>query len=343
MSGAERLRPAPLRPGDQVAIVAPASPVRFPDRLSAGLDLLTSWGLEPVRMPSLSATHGFLAGTDESRLADLHAAWVDPDIRGIVCARGGYGCQRLADALDMEAVRADPKVFVGFSDATALHLALGRRAGLVTFHGPTAEWNPDRTGETAAASLRRALTDPTPLGALSGPALRSLHAGQASGPLVGGNLSMVSASVGTPDEPDTTGALLLLEDVGERPYRVDRMLRHLRRAGLVDRAAGLVFGEFVDCEETRPGRGSHSLEAVLTEFAAEVAAPAVAGLPIGHGRGQLTVPLGVATELDGTTATVTLVEPATQPGPGWPAGGDPRPAGASATRRGSAGPPPPDG
>lgn len=326
-----------------MAIVAPASPVRFPDRLSAGIELLASWGLEPVRMPSLSASHGFLAGTDGARLADLHAAWADPDIRGIVCARGGYGCQRVADALDIEAVRADPKVFVGFSDVTALHLALGRRAGLVTFHGPTAEWNAERTGETAAASLRRALMNPAPLGALSGPALRSLRGGRANGPLVGGNLSMVSASVGTPDEPDTTGALLLLEDVGERPYRVDRMLRHLRRAGLVDRAAGLVFGEFVDCEETRPGRGSHSLGTVLTEFTADVGLPAVAGLPIGHGRGQLTVPLGVATELDGSGASVTLVESATQPEPDRPAVGGSRPAGSSATPRGSAGPLPPDG
>lgn len=342
MSGTDRLRPAPLRPGDRVAVVAPASPVRFPDRLSAGLDLLASWGLEPVRMPSLSASHGFLAGTDEARLADLHAAWADPAVRGIVCARGGYGCQRVADALDTEAVRADPKAFVGFSDATALHLALGRRAGLVTFHGPTAEWNPDRTGETAAASLRRALTDPAPLGALPGPALHSLWEGRARGPLVGGNLSMVSTSVGTPDEPDTAGALLLLEDVGERPYRVDRMLRHLRRAGLVDRAAGLVFGEFVDCEETRPGRESHSLEAVLAEFAADVGLPAVAGLPIGHGRGQLTVPLGVATELDATAATVTLVEAATAPDLDRPASAD-RPAAAWTRPRGSAGPRPPDG
>lgn len=331
MSGTDRLRPAPLRPGDRVAVVAPASPVRFPDRLTAGVELLSSWGLEPVRMPSLSAAHGFLAGTDEVRLADLNAAWRDPAIRGVVCARGGYGCQRLTDDLDLDAVRADPKVFVGFSDATALHLALGR-AGLVTFHGPTAEWNAARTGGAAAASLRRALTDPAPVGALSGPGVRTLRAGRASGPLVGGNLSMVSASVGTPDEPDTTGALLLLEDVGERPYRVDRMLRQLRRAGLADRAAGLVFGEFVDCEETRPRRASHSLEAVLAEFAAEVGLPAVAGLPVGHGPGQLTVPLGATTELDATTATATVsvVESATE-------------APERVRPRGSPGPDPPDG
>lgn len=315
MSGPALLRPPALRTGDAVAVVAPASPVRFPDRLSAGMDQLASWGLKPVAMAGLFAVDGFLAGNDRQRLDDLHAAWADPAVRAIVCARGGYGCQRLVDDFDYRLAREDPKVFVGFSDVTAFHLALGRRTGLVTFHGPMGEWHADRTGEVAAASLHRALTDPQPVGALTGPSVRVLRSGRARGPLVGGNLSLVCASVGTADEPETGGRLLLLEDVGERPYRVDRMLRHLRRAGILDEAAGLLFGEFRDCEETRPSHSSHTLQRVLGEFAAEVGLPAIAGLPVGHGPGQLTVPLGVTAELDAAAGTVTVVEAATRADP----------------------------
>lgn len=291
-------------------MVAPASPVRFPERLRAGLALLADWGFAARVMPHVHDEHGFLAGSDDDRLADLHAAWTDPQVRAVWCARGGYGCSRLADRLDLGLLRADPKALVGFSDVTALHLALGRR-GLVSLHGPTGEWNAARTDAASAASLRRALTATDPLGVLPTGPLVTLVPGRADGPLVGGNLSLVTAAVGTPDEPDTTGRLLLLEDVGEKPYAVDRMLRQLLRAGLVEHAAGLVFGAFARCEETR--RPSATVEQVLAAFAAEVGLPAVAGAPLGHGPGQLTVPLGVPAALDADRGTLALTEPATRP------------------------------
>lgn len=304
------LRPRALAPGDTVAVVAPASPVRFPDRLQAGLALLTDWGLRPRVMPHVHDETGFLAGSDDDRLADLHAAWTDPQVRAVWCARGGYGCSRLADRLDPALLRADPKALVGFSDVTALHLVLAR-SGVVSFHGPLGEWNPARTDTASAASLHRALTETGPLGVLPTGPLATLVPGRAEGPLVGGNLSLLTAAVGTPDEPDTAGRLLLLEDVGEKPYAVDRMLRHLLRAGLVERAAGLVFGAFARCEEIR--RPSFTVEQVLAAFARDVGLPAVAGAPLGHGPGQLTVPLGVAAELDAGPGTLALTEPATGP------------------------------
>lgn len=306
------LRPRALRPGDVVAVVAPASPVRFPARLEAGLALLRSWGLRPRVMGHTYDRHGFLAGTDEDRLADLHAAWAEPDVRALWCARGGYGCARVAERIDTALLRADPKALVGFSDATALHLALVRR-GLISFHGPNGEWNPDRTGEASAASLRAVLTEPRPLGVLPTGPLTPLVPGKAAGQIVGGNLSLLAASVGTPDQPDTAGRLLLLEDVGERPYRVDRMLRQLLGAGVLDNVGGLVLGAFARCEETRPDRPSQTLDEVLGAFAAEVGVPTVAGVPVGHGPGQLTVPLGVGAELDAEAGTLALTEPATTP------------------------------
>lgn len=288
--------------------MSPASPVRFPERLRAGTALLEDWGFAVRVMPHVHDESGFVAGSDDERLADLQAAWADPAVRAIWCARGGYGCSRLTDRLDAAALRADPKALVGFSDVTALHLRLGR-VGLISLHGPTGEWDTARTGVASAASLHRALTATGGLGVLPTGPVRTLVQGRGEGPLVGGNLSLLSASVGTADQPDTAGRLLLLEDVGERPYRVDRMLRHLLRAGLVTPAAGLVFGDFVRC--TEPQRPSATVDEVLAAFAGEVGLPAIAGLPLGHGRGQLTVPLGVAAELDATRGTLALTEPAT--------------------------------
>jgi muramoyltetrapeptide carboxypeptidase len=291
-----------------VAVVAPGAPVD-PELLRAGIDLLASWGLEPLVAPHVLDRAGFLAGRDSDRLADLSAAWSDPAVRGIVCARGGYGAQRIVDRLDYAGVRRHPKVFVGYSDVTALHLALGGRAGLVTFHGPMAAWDASRTGGRSAASLRRAITDSAPLGLLPAGAAptETLVPGTAIGPLVGGNLSLLSASVGTVDQPRLGGALLLLEEVGEAPYRVDRMLRHLLRAGLLARVAGVVVGECVGCDS---GSG---LGEVLAELFGALGRPAVVGFPLGHGRGQLTVPLGVRARLDADRGTLEFLEPALAP------------------------------
>lgn len=306
-----RWLPRALRAGDRVALVAPAGPVHS-HRVEQGVGVLRSLGLEPVEMAHTRCEEGFLAGPDADRLADLTQAWADPELAGVFCLRGGYGSQRLIDALDWESVAGHPKVFVGYSDITALHLAIAARTGQVSFHGPNVEWDPARLGERSAQALRRAVMDPRPLGDLP---VRGecVVPGRAAGRLIGGNLSLMTATLGTPDAAVFDGALLLLEDVGERPYAVDRALTHLARAGALGRAAGLVLGEFTRCVEDRPGRMSPTVDEVLRDHAVRSGLPTLAGLPLGHGRDQLTVPHGADAVLDAGAGTLSFPAPALRP------------------------------
>jgi muramoyltetrapeptide carboxypeptidase len=261
---------------------------------------------------------GYLAGPDAARLADLNLALRRDDVRAVLCTRGGYGAQRIVDGLDLAAVRADPKLVVGFSDITALQLALWRGARLATVHGPGAAWLDARTGPEAAESLRCALFTDAPVTLAARPEEETAPvrvAGRADGTLLGGNLSLLASSVGTVDMPDLRGAVLLLEDVGEPPYKVDRMLVHLRRAGHLDGLAGVAIGQFTDCADD----WSTSIVEVLTEHLGPLGVPVLGGLPVGHGRDQLTVPLGVPATVDADAGTLTVA-----------------PAGVTA-RRGSAG------
>ncbi|MFK3981977.1 LD-carboxypeptidase [Micromonospora sp. NPDC050397] len=285
-------------------LVSPSGPTN-PERMVRGLELLAGWGLRPVLAPHAYARQGYLAGSDESRAADINAAFADPEVRGIVCTRGGYGAQRMVDAIDMAAVRADPKVVAGFSDITALQLALWRGARLASVHGPGAAWLDQRTPENSAESLRRALmtTEPATLSRLPEEETASVVVpGVASGPLIGGNLCLVVATLGTPDMPDLTGAILLIEDVGEPPYKVDRMLTQLRRTGVLAGVAGVAVGQFTDCADG----WAVSVADVIAERLGDLGVPVLGGLPIGHGHGQLTVAVGTSATLDATAGTLTV-------------------------------------
>lgn len=301
------VRPPALRPGDSVMLVSPSGPTT-PERVARGVELLESWGLRVTLGPDVYARHGYLAGTDDVRLASLNAALRDPAVQAVVCTRGGYGAQRIVDGVDLDAVRADPKLVVGFSDITALQLALWRGARLATVHGPGAAWVEDRTPAASAESLRSALmsTDVVTLkadeAAETGPVRVD---GTAHGTLLGGNLCLLVASLGTQDFPDLHGAVLLLEEVEEPPYKVDRMLTHLRRSGALDDVAGIAVGQFTRCADG----WSVTVADVLTERLAGLGVPVLGGLPVGHGFGQLTVPLGVPATLDVAAGTLT-VEPA---------------------------------
>jgi muramoyltetrapeptide carboxypeptidase len=293
--------PPPLRPGDLVAAIAPAGPPD-PARVKRGVGLLRSWGLE-VRLGAAvwqGDVTGFLAAPDEARAADLTAAFADPAVAAVLCLRGGYGSQRLLDRLDLDDI--PPKAFVGFSDVTALHVALGQRARLVTFHGPSLQWDERRLPPASAASLQAAL--------FGGPELRltgePLHPGQATAPLVGGNLTLLSTLCGTPDQLEAHGRVLLLEDVAEAPYRIDRALTHLARAGVLGGVVGLAFGGFAGCGT---GDESAALRSLAADLATALGVPAVYGLPLGHGRGQRTVPLGATVSLDGAAGTLTVQPP----------------------------------
>ncbi|MEO3817150.1 LD-carboxypeptidase [Plantactinospora sp. B24E8] len=304
MSDDQAVRPAALRPGDTVLLVSPSGPTR-PERVARGVELLTSWGLRPVLAPNAYARHGYLAGDDALRAADLNAAFADPTVRGVLCTRGGYGAQRVVDMIDMAAVRRDPKVVAGFSDITALQLALWRGARLATVHGPGAAWLDERTPAASAESLRTALMNPEPVrvSRVDTEETASVHVpGTATGPLLGGNLCLLVSSLGTPDMPDLTGAVLLVEDVAEPPYKVDRMLTHLRRAGVLAKLAGVAVGQFTRCADN----WAVGVADVLAERLGDLGVPVLGGLPIGHGVGQLTVPVGVPATLDATAGTLTV-------------------------------------
>jgi muramoyltetrapeptide carboxypeptidase len=296
-------------------LVSPAGPTEIA-RVKRGVELFTDWGLQVVIAPNAFARSGYLAGLDADRLADLNLGLGDPSVRGVLCTRGGYGVQRIVDGIDMAAVRADPKVVVGFSDITALQLALWRGARLATVHGPGAAWLDTRTGPEAAQSLRRALTETEPvvLAARAGEETEAVRLAAGTGPvtgtLLGGNLCLLSATVGTPDMPDLTGAILLLEEVAEPPYKVDRMLLHLRRTGVLASLAGVAVGQFTECADEWPT----SIVDVLLDHLGTLGVPVLGGLPVGHGRDQLTVPLGVPATLDVAAGTLT-VAPAVRAAP----------------------------
>lgn len=310
----ERLCATALRPGDAIGVVAPAGRVN-PDALERGLAVLAGWGFRPVLGPGLALGHGYLAGTDAERVLDLHTFLADPEMAGVICARGGYGALRLLPLLDWDLVRRQPKVLVGFSDIAALHLALWQRARLVSFHGPLLEVHEEEMPAYNAAGLRRALTATEALGEVPLPAdlpapPATLVPGVARGPLLGGNLEVLTRLVGTPYLPDLRGAILLLEDVDEPPYRMDRMLMHLRLSGVLDGVAGVLFGYSPSCEQGPSDRPSLTLPEVLTELLVPLGKPLLYGFPCGHGRHRATLPLGTLVELDAGRARLTILEPA---------------------------------
>ncbi|WP_041842689.1 S66 peptidase family protein [Actinoplanes friuliensis] len=292
-----------LRPGDRVRVIATAYQ---PDsRLDRGIEILESFGLEVEVGDHVDDVYGYLAGTDDDRLADLNAAFSDPGIRGVFAARGGYGTQRIVDRLDLEAVRRDPRVFVGFSDLTSLMGRLWQSARLVTFYGPMVNWTDSRTGPVEIESLRKAIMTTEPAVLTRDPAEPSsavVVPGTATGRLLGGNLTMIQTAIGTRDLPDLAGAILLFEDVDEAAYSYDRMLTQLLRTGALDRIAGVAIGQFTNAANNATWNAA---TAVLDRIGG-LGVPVLGGLRIGHGNGQLTVPLGAKATIDTAAGTLTV-------------------------------------
>ncbi|HEY0970709.1 MAG TPA: LD-carboxypeptidase [Gemmatimonadales bacterium] len=301
-------RPPPLATGARVALVAPAGPLRGPGDVERGVAHARSFGWEPVVGAHVLRRDGYLAGNDDERLADLNAALADDSIDGIWCLRGGYGAMRLLPRLDLDALRRRPKALLGYSDITALHAAVGLRAGLVSFHAPVAR---AELPPFAARSLHAAVSGTgDPCG--PAPGARVLRAGRAEGVLAGGNLALVAALVGTPWLPRLDGAILVLEDVGEATYRVDRMLRQLVLSGALDGVRGLVLGHFTEQPEVGDD-GARALDDVLSEVADELRVPCLAGVPVGHVDEQWTLPLGARAFVDADERCLVVPPPAASP------------------------------
>lgn len=291
--------PAALAPGDRVAVVALSSPVPE-DRLDAGLAVLRSWDLDVVEAPGLRAQHPglpYLAGTDEERAAAFTSAWTDPVTRAVLVGRGGYGVPRILDLLDWDALAAaGPRTLVGFSDVTPLLHAVVRRLGYAAVHGPAVTGLGDGH-DSSRASVRDLLTGPSGERVVATD-LDVLVPGDASGPLVGGNLALLAAC---PDDLlPASGALVLLEDVDETPHRLDRTLTTLLRSGWLDDAAGVVLGGFTRCGDDQVVR------ALLLDRLGGLGVPVVAGAPIGHDEPNLAVPIGATAHLSGTQLHVEV-------------------------------------
>jgi muramoyltetrapeptide carboxypeptidase len=300
--------PPPLAPGARVALVAPAGPLRGPDDLARADANVRSLGWEPVVGRHALAHRAYFAGDDADRLADLNAALADPAIDAVWCLRGGYGAMRLLDAVDWAALAGRPRALIGYSDITALHAAAAARVpGLVTFHGPTARATLTPFSRASLARALMAAGDPCG----DAPDARVLRPGRAAGWLAGGNLALLAALAGTPYLPSLRGALLVLEDVHEATYRIDRMLRTLLLGGALDGCAGIVAGQFTDCPEHCDDDGRRTLAEVIGEVAAALDVPAVLDVPIGHVDDQWTLPLGAPAVLEaGETVALRVTWPA---------------------------------
>ncbi|HVO32130.1 MAG TPA: LD-carboxypeptidase [bacterium] len=281
--------PPALKPGDLIRVIAPASHFDR-ERFDKGIAALQGMGFRVAWRDDLFARQDYLAGDDARRLAELEEAFADPETKGIVCARGGYGTPRLLARLDAAKLARTPKVFVGFSDITALLCAL-HAAGLICFHGPMVTGWMATDGLNAADrdSFLRTVGEPAPFGLVAEGA--ALVEGKAEGTLVGGNLAMLCALLGTPHFPNVAGKVLFLEDVGEKPFRLDRMLTQLHLAGVFAKVAGIALGRFSKCDN--PQDPAVTADAVIAERVRAAGKPCVTALPFGHDGENRTLPIGV--------------------------------------------------
>jgi muramoyltetrapeptide carboxypeptidase len=294
--------PALLQPGSRVALIAPAGPLRDETDLERAKASVRACEWEPIVGAHVLEHDGYLAGTDANRIADLNNFAADPTIDGIWCIRGGYGTMRLLDSLQYESWQRHPKALIGYSDITALHAAIGQRAALITFHGPTAR---AELTSFSRASLRSAVIDGRDSAGTAPDAL-TLQPGRAEGRLVGGNLALVASLIGTRYEPSFDGAILVLEDVNESVYRLDRMFTQLRLSGSLDQLAGIALGQFSEIPDEPAGETRPLLD-LLYEVADQCAVPCLADLPIGHTADQWTIPLGATAELDADSKTLMVI------------------------------------
>lgn len=314
------LRSRRLAPGQTIGIVAPSAAPNDPERIRFAIETVESLGFKVRPGTHLFDREGYLAGSDAARAADLNAMFADDGVDAIWCVRGGYGASRILPALDYALMQRKPKALIGYSDITALHMAIQRHAGLVTFHGPVAwrAFTPYTLGE-----LKRVLWTPEAPARLAAPPrferregqvdwdnrVTTLVPGKARGRLLGGNLCLLAHLCGTPYFPDLRGAILFLEDVEEAYYRIDRMLTQLWLSGALAGVAGVAFGKFTNCEPSPFFLQNRPLEDILGERVRALGVPAVSGLMVGHVDDQTTLPVGCLAELDADAGTLTLLEP----------------------------------
>jgi muramoyltetrapeptide carboxypeptidase len=313
------IKPQHLTRGDVVGVIAPASAPPDPKSIERATGVLKELGFKVKLGRNVRQRWGFLAGSDQERASDLMSMFGDKKVKAVVCVRGGYGTARLLPLLDYGLIRRNPKIFVGYSDITSLHCALLVKANLVSFHGPmlNSDFIKPRFPDFTLQSFLRTVTQPEPARSVcqgyKKATVRVLRAGQASGRLVGGNISILCASLGTPYQPRFRGALLFFEDLDEVPYRFDRMLTHLLNAGVLQQVAGVAIGINHNCKDPKAATAKEyrqTLEDVFRERLLPLRVPVVMGLPFGHVPMNATLPMGIRATLDGDKGDLRIDEPA---------------------------------
>ena len=310
--------PRALRPGDTIALVVPASPVTR-ESMERAIGRFEQRGFRLKVYGDLYREHGYLAGKDAVRAKELMAAFTDPEVAAVFPARGGTGVSRLLDLLDYDLIRQHPKIFAGFSDITALHLALQRKTGLVTFHSPHPKDGPgalDGMSQLTGQTYWRAFLESeysnevgyeVTLTDQERDSLETIRPGTAQGRLVGGNLALIASLMGTPYEIETKNSILLLEDINEQPYRIDRCLSQLKLAGKLDLLAGVLLGQLTHCEAP-PGKASLTLAEIFDDYFGDLGIPVLGNYPIGHCHDNVTLPLNVKIEMNAGKRVVRILE-----------------------------------
>ena len=313
------IKPVGLKYGDMVGVIAPASAPALPGNVDLALEAVEQLGFKPKAAFNLRKRLGFLAGTDKQRAEDIMEMFSDQRVRGIVCLRGGYGAARLLALLDYNVIGANPKVFIGYSDITSLHCAFLAQARLVTFHGPmlNSDFLKPNVPAFTLQSFLRTVMQPSAPGAICqgyrNDSVRILSSGTATGRLLGGNLSILCASLATPYQPDFRGTILFLEDLNEEPYRFDRMITQLLNAGLLQKVAGIAIGINKNCRDPKGAKSREyrqTMEDVLNERLLPLKVPIISGLPFGHVRHNATLPVGVRARLDANKGDLAIIEAA---------------------------------
>ncbi len=307
----EMIKPKGLRLGDTIGVVAPASPTSK-ERVELAYNKLMELGFNVVMGESCYQNYGYLAGCDDLRAGDLNKMFRDEKIDGIICLRGGYGTPRILDLLDYEMVRKNPKAFIGYSDITAIHIAFNQLSNLVTFHGPMAASDMvEDFGDFSKGSLLNSILEGDFNPHIENPSkeIKTINGGVAEGQIIGGNLSLIAATIGTPYEIDTKGKILFIEEIGEEPYRIDRMLTQLRLSKKLEEAEGFILGDFNNCEaKSSEYHDSLTLEEVINDIIKPLNKPTIANLEAGHCEPSITIPLGIMARLDADKKELKLLE-----------------------------------
>lgn len=300
----KKLKPNHLKKGDTIGLITPGSPIDE-EKFQKAINTLEQLGLKAFYTEQIHAKKGYLAGSDSDRLKDLHLMFERKDIKGIWCIRGGYGCTRLLPGIDYALIRKNPKVIIGYSDITALVNAIYKKTGLICFHGPVASSDPTDYTLEQFQQILMTRNDRLEIRNAKNHQARIIRPGIAKGKLVGGNLSLLTAITGTGYELSLKNKILFLEDIGEKPYRIDRMLTHLRQACDLNSAAAIMLGIFEDCEG---GEDSLSLDEVLEDRLGDLNIPIIYGMSFGHIQDIMTIPIGAKAQLDTSLQTLNILE-----------------------------------